>query len=71
MFGFLALLEGGLNHVVPHARRSEGSADLLNSEKINKKICMELVAFIGFKTIVGNGPSDPLSPHTRFVNEIL
>ena len=27
VFGFLALLEGGLNHGVPHARRSERSAD--------------------------------------------
>ena len=27
VFGFLALLEGGLNHVVLHARRSERSAD--------------------------------------------
>ena len=27
VFGFPALLEGGLNHVCPHARRSERSAD--------------------------------------------
>ena len=27
VFGFLALLEGSLNHGVPHARRSERSAD--------------------------------------------
>ena len=27
-FGFLALLEAGLNHVVSHARRQDGSADL-------------------------------------------
>ena len=26
-FGFLALLEAGLNHGVPHARRQDGSAD--------------------------------------------
>ena len=28
VIGFLALLGGGLNHVVHHARRSETSADL-------------------------------------------
>ena len=27
VFGFLALVEGGLYHVVSHARRSERSAD--------------------------------------------
>ena len=27
LFGFLASLEGGMNHVVPHARHSERTAD--------------------------------------------
>ena len=30
VFGFLALLERGLNHVVPHAQRQDGSVELQN-----------------------------------------
>ena len=30
-FGFLALLEAGLKHVVSHARRQDGSADFKSS----------------------------------------
>ena len=38
MFGFLALLGGGLNHVVSHARRSERSADNLQAHRLERKM---------------------------------
>ena len=58
-FGFLALLEAGLKHVVSHARRQDGSADLSVRVYKNKNLAWKVFqkstfAEIGFLMIQGS-----------------
>ena len=55
---FLALLEGGLKHGVPHARRQDGSADIF--------IDFHRFSWISEHECLGHGKSQPAAPIETF-----
>ena len=65
VIGCLALLEGGLNHVVPHARRSDRSAEYLQAGRLERQMGDGWLLLVGMEYLLKQRRSNMLDAQER------